>query len=558
MNGVKNMKKGRRFLFCLLAGLLLLGGCGKKGEQQEPGSSGEAQESVRQLPTSALTDCSIVYAESELTGELYWELQALQNAIEERFGVKLTVRNDFVKAGSQTYAEKEYEILVGNTNREESRTVYGELSRERDYTVRLCGKKVVLASLSADGILAAVKAFAGMLPEADGGVFFRESMEIFVQGDYAVDGLMLNGIDISDFTVVYENSELCRTLAEQITEQVRERSGVVLTAQTSGGSAVTAHRILVGNTDAGLPADWTAGFEGYYVGMMGEDLLLYGADTPRLCRAVNRLLDGLCAASTEHAEVRVQDGKVACDDHSMTSMSFNLLVNSVTPERIERVLTMIRRYMPDTLGVQEASEEWMAALREGLGEEYASVGIGRDAGGRGEHSAVFYRTAVFDVVESGTKWLSATPDTVSRVEGSICNRVFTYAVLQRKSDGSKFLCVNTHTDHATDGNVRLEQVKTLTEFLAQHPDLPTVISGDFNEPETESSIQYILSAGFINAAHEALETSNTPTFKTSVIDYFFLSPGDFTIFSYSVDDSIIDGAAPSDHNPILIWYELAG
>lgn len=552
------MKKGRIVLFCLLVGLLLLGGCGKDGVRQEFVSSGEMPESVRQLPVSALADCSIVYAESELTEELYRELRVLQNAIEERFGVRLTVRNDFIKTGSQTYTVKECEILVGKTNREESLTVYEGLSRDRDYTVRLCGKKVVLASLSADGILAAVKAFTEVLPEAECGVLFGENMEIFVQGNYAVDRLMLNGIDISDFTVVYEDSEVCRVLAGQIVERVRERSGVVLTAQLSGGSAVTDHRILVGNTDAGLPADLTVDFDGYYAGMTGADLLLYGSDTPRLYRAVNRLLEGLCAANAENAEVSVRDGKVACDDFSMTSMSFNLLVNSVTPERIERVLTVIRRHLPDTLGVQEASEEWMAALREGLGEEYASVGIGRDAGGKGEYNAIFYRTALFDVVKSGTQWLSATPDTVSRVDGSICNRIFTYAVLQRKSDGSRFLCINTHTDHANDGTVRLEQVKALTEFLAQYPSLPVVISGDFNEPETESSIQYILSAGFVNAAHEALETSSTPTFKTSVIDYFFLSGGDFNVFSYSVDDSIVDGAAPSDHNPILIWYDLAG
>ena len=43
-----------------------------------------------------------------------------------------------------------------------------------------------------------------------------------------------------------------------------------------------------------------------------------------------------------------------------------------------------------------------------------------------------------------------------------------------------------------------------------------------------------------------------------MIDYFFLTGEDFLVTRYTVDDSLIDGEAPSDHCPILITYDFAG
>ena len=160
--------------------------------------------------------------------------------------------------------------------------------------------------------------------------------------------------------------------------------------------------------------------------------------------------------------------------------------------------------------------------------------------------------------ESGTRWLTGTPDTVSRVDGSICNRIFTYAILRRRTDGKRFLCVNTHTDHAKDPAVRLAQVQALTAFLEKYAGVPTVISGDFNEIASEPSVRHLMESGFVTASDAALEADRKPTFRTSVIDYFFLTGNDFLVTRYTVDDSLIDGEAPSDHCPILITYDFAG
>ncbi len=545
-------------VFLLLIGTALLGGCGTKRENgEEPVGTGDSSQEQRQLLTSDLSNYTIIFAESGLSGGLYSEMLKLRAAMEERFGISIAMRDDFIRESSQINAVGELEILIGDTNREESRAVYRELRKDRDYEIRLCGQKVVLASLSKEGLILAVQSLIDRLPEAGSAYFFRKDMELSVKGDYVLEELLLNGADISSYKVVYEDNAVCRSLASQVTELVRKRSGYVLPQEAADGELLTGACILIGDTGAGLPADWDSSCEGYYAGASGANLLLYGAEVPQTCRAVELLLNALETVDPNTASIEIRNGTVLCANTAMTSMSFNLLVSNCTPERIERVLTMIRKHMPDTLGVQEASETWMEALRQGLGEEYAPVGVGRDSGGKGEHSAIFYRTACFTVVESGTKWLSSTPDVVSKVEGSICNRVFTYAILRRNSDEKQFLCINTHTDHTKDGNVRLEQVKVLMEFVKHYSDLPVVISGDFNDTALQPSIQYVLNSGMKNASKLAFEASDTPTFKTSVIDYFFLSADDFSVYTYAVDDALIDGEAPSDHNPVLITYDLA-
>lgn len=546
------MKKRWKLAALFFVGALLLSGChggADGGETDEPRTDA--------IAVSALSDYVIVYAEEELDEELLLALQGLRGKLRERFGVTVEITNDFVREGSETHRVRPHEILIGATNRPESQAVCAELKRDRDYTVCLRGEKLVVAGLSHESVLAAVAALQAALqaalPEEGATDFFRADMAVTHHGSYPAENVTLNGRALSDYAVICAKDVAAQALAEQITATVRERTGYLLVT-ISETEAADRPCLRIGETAVvpDLPAQG-----GYFAGSVGSDVVLCGSDTARLWRAVGILLDALREVSGSGAAISVANGAVTCENTAVTSMTYNLLVNNVTPERVERVLTVIRAHQPDTLGVQEASEAWMSALREGLGEDYASVGIGRDAGGKGETSAIFYRKALFDVVESGTKWLTDTPDTVSRVDGSICNRVFTYAVLRRKSDGASFLCVNTHTDHAADPSVRLAQVRALTAFLATKRELPMVISGDFNEIATEPSIRLMVEQGYTVASEIALQAERKPTFKSSVIDYFFVTAERVAVFTYAVDDRLIDGEEPSDHDPIIITYELS-
>ena len=101
--------------------------------------------------------------------------------------------------------------------------------------------------------------------------------------------------------------------------------------------------------------------------------------------------------------------------------------------------------------------------------------------------------------------------------------------------------------------------RVLTEQLAAEKHDIVVIDQDSDLIESLVNIYDVRGvAGFVTASDVALEADRKPTFRTSVIDYFFLTGKDFLVTRYTVDDSLIDGEAPSDHCPILITYDFAG
>ena len=77
-------------------------------------------------------------------------------------------------------------------------------------------------------------------------------------------------------------------------------------------------------------------------------------------------------------------------------------------------INQIKFYEPDVLGVQEAMPNQMKDM-DSLLVDYSYVGVGRDDGkNEGEFSAVFYKAKKFNVIKSGTFWLSETPDKVRK------------------------------------------------------------------------------------------------------------------------------------------------
>ncbi|PJB59159.1 MAG: endonuclease/exonuclease/phosphatase, partial [Bacteroidetes bacterium CG_4_9_14_3_um_filter_41_19] len=75
------------------------------------------------------------------------------------------------------------------------------------------------------------------------------------------------------------------------------------------------------------------------------------------------------------------------------------------------VVQVMKEYHPTFIGVQEALPQQMAYLVDNL-TGYQFIGIGREAGGMGEYSAIFYDTTRFLVLTSSTFWLSPTPNQV--------------------------------------------------------------------------------------------------------------------------------------------------
>ena len=165
---------------------------------------------------------------------------------------------------------------------------------------------------------------------------------------------------------------------------------------------------------------------------------------------------------------------------------------------------MIAYYSPDLLGMQEVLHNQMEDLKRGL-PQYTALGVGRDDGKEaGEYCPIFFRTDRFTLLEYGNFSLSEQPETIG-IKGwdASYNRVTTWAILQEKNNGQKFVYFNTHLDN--DGKTaRKEGVQLILDKIKEiAPDMPAIITGDFNCTPGEEPLQTLEKGGMENAAKTA-------------------------------------------------------
>ncbi|WP_348825420.1 endonuclease/exonuclease/phosphatase family protein [Flavobacterium aestuarii] len=223
-------------------------------------------------------------------------------------------------------------------------------------------------------------------------------------------------------------------------------------------------------------------------------------------------------------------------------------------------------YAPDIFGVQEAKPNQVTDIATAL-PQYAYVGIGREGAGKGESSNIFYAKEKFKIIESGTFWLSETPESISIGWDAACNRVCTYALLKNKQTNKLIWVFNTHLDHVGEQarTKGLELIASKIEKLNSNK-YPVILMGDFNsEPETDRII------ALKNKMNDARMISKEKPFgpygtfnnfkyneaTTLLIDYIFLSKGDaVAVNKYAVLSDAKDLKYPSDHFPVLVEINL--
>ena len=236
-------------------------------------------------------------------------------------------------------------------------------------------------------------------------------------------------------------------------------------------------------------------------------------------------------------------------------MSFNVYVYIESDsEKKTNVINLIRAYSPDVFGVQEASTKWQVTLKDEFSKDYHVVGTGRDGNGNGEASLIFAKKSKFNIKSSGTKWLSSTPDNVSKVAEAALNRIVTYAVLERISDGKIFNYANTHLDHVGGQE---EQVGYLCQIIDKNmgKDVPTFVTGDFNMTPDVDAFAKMKSLGYTPSYDLATKNYSkgigTMHGSSGVIDYLFVRNGtNVETYLYRICNEDYYGEG-SDHHPIF-------
>lgn len=165
----------------------------------------------------------------------------------------------------------------------------------------------------------------------------------------------------------------------------------------------------------------------------------------------------------------------------------------------------------DVFGSQEVKKPQLDDMLAML-PDYNYVGVGRDDGDtKGEYSPVFYRKDKFKLLNSGTFWLSETPDKVSKGWDGLCRRVCSWAYLQRKSDKTRFYFLSTHLDHK--GKVaKMEGAKLLVKFIKETcKGENVIIVGDFNVNQGSGPYNVFAKSGVLNDTYDIAKYRFAPT-----------------------------------------------
>ncbi len=223
--------------------------------------------------------------------------------------------------------------------------------------------------------------------------------------------------------------------------------------------------------------------------------------------------------------------------------------------RSELLTAALSQYSADSFGVQEATAQWLDILNEKLGDKYAMVSQMRDGKKNSEASAVFYLKDKYNLIDSGTIWLSDTPEEfASKFTLSFCPRIATWAVLENKADGTRYTHINTHLDHVLE-SVRVKQIEVLSVKIAELKALgyPVVCTGDFNTKQGADAYnkmsEIMLDTKFIAAQSDDGATYTNygrNALETKPIDFIFVSEG-VSVDTYKIIDEKIDRMYLSDH-----------
>ena len=200
----------------------------------------------------------------------------------------------------------------------------------------------------------------------------------------------------------------------------------------------------------------------------------------------------LCGANVYPVETQSPEETV------IKVVSYNIWAGSADFDiRADIFCDFVDTYRPDVVGMQEVSIRWRELLDTVVfNDSYAGVGELRIPGA--EYDAIYYRKDKYDLIDTGTFWLSDTPDVMGSTHPDAnAERICTWARLRDKVTGLEFVHVNTHLDNngkndsSTGRKVRLAQARVILEFIHSLGDVPVFLTGDFNQAHTSTQDNYL-------------------------------------------------------------------
>lgn len=260
-------------------------------------------------------------------------------------------------------------------------------------------------------------------------------------------------------------------------------------------------------------------------------------------------------------------------------------------QRYPYIAQIVQFHGFDIFGTQEGKYTQLQDLKQAM-PGYDYIGVGRDDGKQaGEHSAIFYRTDKFEVLEHGDFWLSEITDRPNKGWDAALPRICTWGHFLDLQTKRRFWFFNLHMDHI-GVQAREESAKLVVAKIREmcKPKEFVILTGDFNVDQNNHIYTTFVSSGILADSYETAGrryapngTFNNfnPSLKTdSRIDHIFVTPS-VRVHDYGVltdtyrtetaasGEEIKSGAfpkevslhsyearTPSDHFPVVVRLEF--
>jgi endonuclease/exonuclease/phosphatase family metal-dependent hydrolase len=258
-------------------------------------------------------------------------------------------------------------------------------------------------------------------------------------------------------------------------------------------------------------------------------------------------------------------------------MSFNIRWDGLdhgTPNIWEKrklqVVTLLKKYSPDIISLQEASPAQTRFIKDALGE----YGVFVPPHERAVYHAILFRAARFALVDRGSFWL------VERSDLAGGTRRCAWVRLSDVGADREFYVYNVHLDGRSEVSRQLSVVKLMEAIGNRRPQAPFLVTGDFNDIETSRSISYLkgeipladekgrLHLNMLSLRDAVREASPNRSANLGTahgftgdvqgprIDYVFASSG-IRIRNANIVHDSTGGHFPSDHFPVIADVQLA-
>ena len=227
-------------------------------------------------------------------------------------------------------------------------------------------------------------------------------------------------------------------------------------------------------------------------------------------------------------------------------------------QRYPVIAKMVQYHDFDIFGTQECFIHQLKDMKEAL-PGYDYIGVGRDDGKeKGEHSAIFYRTDKFDVIEKGDFWLSETPDVPSKGWDAVLPRICSWGHFKCKDTGFEFLFFNLHMDHigkkARVESAYLVKDKGVLCDSYEKCDFRYATNGTFNDfdPDsfTESRIDHVFVSPVFKVKRYGVLTDTYRSIRGNG------GKKDATDCPEEIDIKVYQARTPSDHFPVKVELEF--